>query len=118
MGWITSLLSQGGQAVGTLAKGFAGGFGEGSKIPGLTGQFTREQGVTGMWADIGRKLGEQQGKEAPQPISTFKSLMEIAKRPAGKPLTPEEEERKKKLSTLFETRQKQGGGFWQADIGE
>ena len=94
MSWATNLLQQGGQAAGQLTKGFAGGFGEGSGIPQLAGKFTRAEGVTGKWADVGRMLGEMTGKQAPQ-LSTFSSLMELAKRPTQQTTTLPEKKKKK-----------------------
>lgn len=81
MDWITSLLNQAGQGAGQFLKGFAGGVGEGGGIPQLAGKFTRAQGVSGLWADVGRALGEQQGKQVGVPASVMSALAELAGRP-------------------------------------
>lgn len=98
MSWITSLLSQGGQGAGQFIKGFAGGYGEGLGIPQLAGKFTRAEGVTGKWADIGRQLGELQGKQSPAaiPAAGLSKLFELARRPS-----PSEEEIKKRKKKMI-----------------
>jgi len=43
-------------------KGFAGGFGEGAGLPTLAGKFTRGEIGGGKWAEIGRSIGNIQGR--------------------------------------------------------
>lgn len=95
MSWMTSLLNQAGQGGGQFLKGFAGGVGEGAGIPQLAGKFTRAQGVSGLWADVGRSLGEQQGKQVGVPASTMSALAELAGRPSTK--APIDQKKKKKM---------------------
>ena len=108
MDWITNLLGnvgkgmqKTGQNVGLFTKGFIGGYGEGLGIPQLAGRFTRAEGVTGIWADLGRQLGQMQAEQSPAaiPTSIGAKLHELAsmRRPA------QEEEQKKKRKRIYES---------------
>ena len=111
MNWITNLLGnvgkgmqKTGQNVGLFTKGFIGGYGEGLGIPQLAGRFTRAEGVTGIWADLGRQLGQIQGAKSPAalPASTFSKLYELAS--MSQPAQEEKkEEQKKKRKRIYES---------------
>lgn len=86
---LTGLLGQAGTAMGSLAKGAMGGFGEGAGLTGLASKFGEQAGVTGGWADAGRQIGQLYGRtqssmplattlrtaEAFQQTPTFKNLL-------------------------------------------
>jgi hypothetical protein len=84
---VAGAASSMGKGVGNMAQGYMGGFGEGAGIPQLSQKFPKPS-TPNIWANLGRKLGEQGGMQLWSQGPAASKLMELANR------SPEEKKKK------------------------